>query len=103
MKKRYPIQDRYIKVAINEELYDHLRGMARAEKRTLNAVGYEFLSEMLERGYRFRQPIDKTLSVRDISLEKIKILAGRSNMSIKQYITAYTEHINNEDTNAGVG
>ena len=40
-------------------------------------------------GVRYDQPVDYSVSVKDLRLDELKVLAGKSNMTVKQYVETY--------------
>lgn len=79
----------YKKVMVPEGLYVWLKAEAKAQGKRLGVFAREYFDEMLRKGIRYDQPVDYSVSVKDFRLDELKVLAGKSNMTVKQYVETY--------------
>lgn len=79
----------YKKVMVPEGLYVWLKAEAKVQGKRLGAFARDYFHEMIERDVRYDQPIDYSVSVKDLRLDELKVLAGKSNMTVKQYVETY--------------
>ena len=79
----------YRKVMISESLYTWLKSESKSQGKRLGVFAREYFDEMLRKGIRYEQPVDYSVSVKDLRLDELKVLAGKSNMTVKQYVETY--------------
>lgn len=83
---------RYTKVAVSERLYSDLKSVSRDTGRRLGVVSTDYFNEMIANKVVFdMERTDLTVSAKDLDLDALKQLAGRSNLTVKDYVKRYSE------------
>ena len=79
----------YVKIGVPEKLLDHFRRVAQMTDSRITDVARDYFENMVALNLKYEQPIDVTVSLNNFDLDKLKLLAGRSNMNVKEYVTRY--------------
>jgi hypothetical protein len=82
----------FVKIAVTEELYADLKSIAAQTDRPLGEVCTEYFELMCEREIKY--PMDRTdltVSAKNLDLDAVKVLAGKSNLNVKDYVKRYSK------------
>ena len=82
----------YTKVAVSERLYSDLKRVSRDTGRRLGVVSTDYFNEMIANNVVFDMDrTDLTVSAKGLDLDALKQLAGRSNLTVKDYVKRYSK------------
>ena len=82
----------FVKIAVTEELYADLKSIAAQTDRPLGEVCTEYFELMCKRNVKYpMERTDLTVSAKNLDLDAVKVLAGKSNLNVKDYVKRYSE------------
>ena len=82
----------FVKIAVTEELYADLKSIAAQTDRPLGEVCTEYFELMCKRNVKYpMERTDLTVSAKNLDLDAVKVLAGKSNLNVKDYVKRYSK------------
>lgn len=82
----------FVKIAVSEKLYADLKSIASQTSKPLGEVCTEYFELMCKRNVKYpMERTDLTVSAKNLDLDAVKVLAGKSNLNVKDYVKRYSE------------
>ena len=82
----------FVKIAVTEKLYADLKFIATQTGKPLGKVCTEYFELMCKRNIKYpMNRTDLTVSAKNLDLDAVKVLAGKSDLNVKDYVKRYSE------------